>query len=39
MSTISYTKEITVAKTYDIIVCGAGPAGIFTAGTAQAIRM
>ena len=31
MSTISYTKEITVAKTYDIIVCGAGPAGICAA--------
>ena len=24
MKTISDTKEITVAKTYDIIVCGAG---------------
>ena len=31
MSTISYTKEITVTKTYDIIVCGAGPAGICAA--------
>ena len=31
MSTISYTREITVTKTYDIIVCGAGPAGICAA--------
>lgn len=25
--TISHTREIAVAKTYDIIVCGAGTAG------------
>ena len=31
MSTISYTKEIAVKKSYDIIVCGAGPAGICAA--------
>ena len=28
MNTIFYAKEIPVTKTYDIIVCGAGPAGI-----------
>ena len=31
MNTIFYAKEISVTKTYDIIVCGAGPAGICAA--------
>lgn len=31
MNTISYTKEISVRKHYDVIVCGAGPAGICAA--------
>ena len=31
MSTISYQKQVPVWKAYDVIVCGAGPAGICAA--------
>ena len=31
MNTIAYTREIPVRKSYDVIVCGAGPAGICAA--------
>ena len=31
METVSYTREIPVYKRFDVIVCGAGPAGICAA--------
>lgn len=31
MSTMTYTRAMTVRKSYDVIVCGAGPAGICAA--------
>ena len=34
METVSYTREIPVYKRFDVIVCGAGPAGICAAGAA-----
>lgn len=31
MNTIAYTKQIPLQKSYDVIVCGAGPAGVCAA--------
>ena len=31
VDSVNYSKNIPIYKHYDIVVCGAGPAGIFTA--------